>query len=133
MTHDQRHATGAACCGVFTNSEALWEYMLAASMHTGDRVWRFPLWDHFTHIVARDNDEVDVTSHGHGDMYIAGQNCVTAAFLNEFVPCGDWLHMDIRGIMRSSGKDYWYLRRGMSGRPTRTLVEFLSQLVCNRE
>lgn len=41
--------------------------------------------------------------------------------------------MDTYGVMRTDGKDYPYLREGMSGRPTRTLVEFLSQLVCHRE
>lgn len=66
-------------------------------------------------------------------MYRCGEACKVAAFLNEFVPCGDWLHMDTYGVMRTDGKDYPYLREGMSGRPTRTLVEFLSQLVCHRE
>ncbi|VEN51679.1 unnamed protein product, partial [Callosobruchus maculatus] len=38
MTNDMKHALGASASGVWSNSEALWEYMLAASMHTGDRV-----------------------------------------------------------------------------------------------
>lgn len=66
-------------------------------------------------------------------IFRCGQACKVAAFLNEFVPCGDWLHMDTYGVMRTDGVDYPYLRAGMSGRPTRTLVEFLSQLVCHRE
>ncbi|CAH1954149.1 unnamed protein product [Acanthoscelides obtectus] len=132
MTNDMKHSLGAAASGVFSNSEALWEYMLAASMHTGDRVWRFPLWDHFTKLVAHHHD-VDVKTFGRGGAPRCGEACKVAAFLNEFVPCGDWLHLDTYGVMLSNGKDYTYLRRGMSGRPTRTLVEFLSQLVCHRE
>ncbi|CAH1371914.1 hypothetical protein MTP99_013392 [Tenebrio molitor] len=133
MTSDMKKSLGKAASGVFSNSEALWEYMLAASMHTGDRVWRFPLWEHFTHLVARHYESVDVKTYGRGFKPHDGEACRVAAFLNEFVPCGDWLHMDTYGVMYSNGFDYPYLRRGMSGRPTRTLVEFLSQLVCNRE
>ncbi|ERL90512.1 hypothetical protein D910_07860 [Dendroctonus ponderosae] len=132
MTNDMKHSLGASASGVFSNSEALWEYMLAASMHTGDRVWRFPLWEHFTKLVAQHHN-VDVKTYGRGGRPRCGEACKVAAFLNEFVPCGDWLHMDTYGVMRTDGKDYPYLREGMSGRPTRTLVEFLSQLVCHRE
>ncbi|CAH2019747.1 unnamed protein product [Acanthoscelides obtectus] len=125
-------STDTAASGVWTNSEALWEYMLAASMHTGDRVWRFPLWDHFTKMIAG-HHAVDTKTYGRGGKPRCGENNKVAAFLNEFVPCGDWLHIDSYGVMFSTGEDYPYLRRGMSGRPTRTLVEFLSQLVCHRE
>lgn len=133
MTYDMKKSLGKAASGVWSNSEALWEYMLAASMHTGDRVWRFPLWNHFSQLLAQHNSAVDVKTYGRGLPHRDGEACRVAAFLNEFVPCGDWLHMDTYGVMYSNGKDYPYLRKGMSGRPTRTLVEFLSQLVCNRE
>lgn len=132
MTNDMKHSLGASASGVFSNSEALWEYMLAASMHTGDRVWRFPLWDHFTKLISN-HHAVDVKTFGSGGKPRCGGACKVAAFLNEFVPCGDWLHLDTFGVMLSNGKDYPYLRSGMSGRPTRTLIEFLSQLVCHRE
>lgn len=131
MSYDMRASLGGAACGVFSNSEALWEYMLAASMHTGDRVWRFPLWRTFQKQIA-DFHSCDVRTTGRGSPN-SGGSCRVAAFLNEFVPCGDWLHLDIYGIMWSNGKTYKYLREGMSGRPTRTLVEFLSQLVCHRQ
>lgn len=132
MTRAMREALGSGASGCFSNSEALWEYMLAASMHTGDRVWRFPLWKHFTKLVAG-HPHVDVRTSGRGGRHLCGGACKVAAFLNEFVPCGDWLHLDTYGVMLSNGVDYRYLRKGMSGRPTRTLVEFLSQLVCHRE
>ncbi|KAJ9585778.1 hypothetical protein L9F63_002415 [Diploptera punctata] len=59
-----------------------------------------------------------------------GGACKCAAFLRNFVPCGEWMHLDAFGVMYSNGLDEPYLRKGMSGRPTRTLVEFISQLVC---
>lgn len=131
MTYAMRSSLGSGACGVFSNSEALWEYLLAASMHTGDRVWRFPLWETYKHQITR-NHNVDVNTIGRTPIESGGA-CKAAAFLNEFVPCGDWLHIDTFGVMYSNGSDYPYLSKGMSGRPTRTLVEFLSQLVCHRE
>ncbi|KAL3284242.1 hypothetical protein HHI36_018405 [Cryptolaemus montrouzieri] len=126
-----RKSFGQACTVACTNSEALWEYMLAASMHTGDRVWRMPLWKHFTKLLIN-NHECDVKMTGKAkitDSHYGGP-CKVAAFINTFMPCGDWIHLDTMGVMYSTGNDYIYLREGMSGRPTRTVVEFLSQLVC---
>lgn len=37
------------------------------------------------------------------------------------------MHMDIAGVMETSEK-LPYLAKGMTGRPTRTLVEFISAL-----
>lgn len=39
---------GKPACGIFTNSEEMWLMMRNASIHTGDRVWRLPLWNYFT-------------------------------------------------------------------------------------
>jgi Leucyl aminopeptidase len=48
--------------------------------------------------------------------------------VQEFVPKGDWLHLDIAGVMGTT-ENLPYLAKGMTGRPTRTLVEFISSLV----
>jgi len=116
---------GAAATGVFTNNEELYENLRIASIHTGDRVWRMPLWDHFTEKVTT-HDSCDVR-----DIYKStGAPCSCAAFLREFVPPVDWLHLDTFGVNRSDGETWSYLRRGMSGRPTRTVIEFLAQMAC---
>lgn len=41
-------ALGSAAAGVFTNSAALWELMHKAGAISGDRVWRMPLWRHYS-------------------------------------------------------------------------------------
>lgn len=38
-----------------------------------------------------------------------------------------WAHLDIAGVM-SNKDEVPYLRKGMAGRPTRTLVEFAARL-----
>lgn len=57
----------------------------------------------------------------------SGGACTAAAFLREFVTATHWAHLDIAGVM-SNKDEIPYLRKGMSGRPTRTLVEFAAGL-----
>lgn len=57
----------------------------------------------------------------------AGGACTAAAFLKEFVTASHWAHLDIAGVM-SNKDEVPYLRKGMAGRPTRTLVEFAARL-----
>ncbi|XP_075154959.1 cytosol aminopeptidase-like [Haematobia irritans] len=119
-------ALGDAACGVFTNSEILWQQIKHASMHTGDRVWRFPLWSYYTTQVTSGMSS-DVQNKGLGS---GGHPCKAAAFLREFVPCGQWMHIDATNVMMSNGRNFEYLRPGMAGRPTRTLIEFIAQGIC---
>lgn len=133
MTKGIRHGLSTAACGVYSNSDCLWEALRIASVHTGDRVWRMPLFDHYGKKMV--SKSTDLRNHGRkgpglGDGF-GGDPCKAAAFLREFVPCGEWMHLDTYGVMVSDGiTDPSYLRAGMAGRPTRTLIEFLSQFVC---
>lgn len=40
------------------------------------------------------------------------------------------MHVEAYNVMTTNGMDFPYLRRGMAGRPTRTLIEFIAQHVC---
>ena len=128
LTPDMRRTMGSAATGVFTNSDSLWEQIRMAGVHTGDRLWRMPLWDYYNRQVCA-SSAVDIVNDGEGP---GGGACKAAAFLRQFVPCGEWMHLDTRGVMYSDGQDQPYLRVGMSGRPTRTIVEFISHLVCKK-
>lgn len=63
-------------------------------------------------------------------LFRSGGACTAAAFLREFVTSPHWAHLDIAGVM-SNKDEVPYLRKGMSGRPTRTLVEFAAGLAHN--
>ena len=54
-------------------------------------------------------------------------SCTAAAFLHEFVSCKHWAHLDIAGVMENTDH-VLYLGKGMSGRPTRTLIKYLSSI-----
>uniref|UniRef100_A0A3Q2P8N2 Cytosol aminopeptidase n=1 Tax=Fundulus heteroclitus TaxID=8078 RepID=A0A3Q2P8N2_FUNHE len=117
-------ALGSAATGVFTNSDWLWEQLHQASVVTGDRVWRMPLFQHYTKQVT-DSQLADLNNIGKYSR--SGGACTAAAFLREFVTAPHWAHLDIAGVM-SNKDEVPYLRKGMSGRPTRTLVEFAARL-----
>lgn len=126
LTEVMAQGMGSCATGVFSNSEDLWQQMRMAGVHTGDRVWRFPLWKYYNkQMTSQRNVEVQNTGLGKG-----GDPCKAAAFLWEFVPCGEWIHLDAYATMLTDGCEFPYLRKGMSGRPVRTIVEFLAQLVC---
>ncbi|XP_006872555.1 PREDICTED: cytosol aminopeptidase [Chrysochloris asiatica] len=113
-------ALGSSATGVFTNSSWLWNKLFEASIETGDRVWRMPLYEHYTRQVV-DCQLADVNNIG---KYRSGGACTAAAFLKEFVTHPKWAHLDIAGVMTNKD-EIPYLRKGMTGRPTRTLIEFL--------
>lgn len=113
-------ALGSGATGVFTNSSWLWEKLFEASVETGDRVWRMPLFEHYTRQVV-DCQLADLNNIG---KYRSAGACTAAAFLKEFVTHSKWAHLDIAGVMTNKD-EVPYLRKGMSGRPTRTLIEFL--------
>ncbi|XP_067352824.1 cytosol aminopeptidase isoform X1 [Channa argus] len=117
-------ALGSAAAGVFTNSDWLWEQLHKASVVTGDRVWRMPLFQHYTRQVT-DSQLADLNNIGKYSR--SGGACTAAAFLKEFVTAPHWAHLDIAGVM-SNKDEVPYLKKGMSGRPTRTLVEFAAGL-----
>ncbi|CAL1600912.1 unnamed protein product [Knipowitschia caucasica] len=117
-------ALGSAATGVFTNSDWLWGQLQKASVVTGDRVWRMPLFQHYTRQVT-DSQLADLNNVGKYSR--SGGACTAAAFLREFVTLPHWAHLDIAGVM-SNKDEVPYLRKGMSGRPTRTLVEFAAGL-----
>ncbi|KAL1131054.1 hypothetical protein AAG570_012291, partial [Ranatra chinensis] len=107
MRPEMRQTLGIAATGVFSNNDVLYEQMRVASIHTGDR-------------------SVDVGNC----CRILAAPCAAAAFLREFLPPCDWLHMDTYSVNMTEGDTVSYLRRGMTGRPTRTLIEFLAQFAC---
>ncbi|KAJ2954045.1 hypothetical protein O0L34_g2258 [Tuta absoluta] len=120
---------GGAACGCYSNDDDLFCYMEAASSHTGDRVWRMPLWQFYENrVLDCGTADVAVTGvHHFGDS----PNC--AAFLKQFVCDSSWVHLDTYNITYTKGVDFPYLPRGMTGRPTRTVIEFIHQLLADHK
>lgn len=124
LTGSMNVALGSAATGVFTTSPKYWSLLQKAGTETGDRVWRMPVFNHYTKQVV-DSQLADLNNLG---KYVGSAGCcIAAAFLREFVTHPHWLHLDIAGVM-DNRDEVAYLCKGMSGRPMRTLVKFVEQI-----
>lgn len=124
LTGAMNVALGSGATGVFSTTTQYWNLLHDAGVRTGDRVWRFPLFNHYSKQVT-DSQLADVLNIGKH----AGQGgaCTAAAFLREFVTNPNWMHLDIAGTMENKD-EVPYLTKGMAGRPLRTLVEFVNDV-----
>lgn len=41
-------ALGGSATGVFSTSDSSWDAVQSAGYYTGDRMWRFPLWNYYS-------------------------------------------------------------------------------------
>ncbi|XP_076812223.1 cytosol aminopeptidase-like isoform X2 [Clavelina lepadiformis] len=129
LTGEMMVALGAAATGVFANSNSIWDQLHEASVYTGDRVWRMPLFDLYTNQMKpgllADINNVATRAGQYGGACNGGA-CTAAAFLRHFVEKDTpWAHLDIASVMLTNEADLPYLGTGVSGRPTRTLIEFI--------
>ncbi|KAJ2731419.1 hypothetical protein IW152_004563 [Coemansia sp. BCRC 34962] len=133
-------ALGELYTGVFTPSPSLWQHIDRAGATTDEPVWRMPLHDRWDAMLK--SPIADLSNIGcKGE---AGA-CTAAAFLRQFVDgprltppavmreqnndesVPRWAHLDIAGPMEASTSE-GYHHQGMSGRPTRLLIELAKQL-----
>jgi len=116
-------ALGTGATGVFASSSKDFKVLESAGVNTGDRVWRMPLWDHYSKLMKKsplaDLNNISLTP--------GGGSCTAAGFLRQFTSSKNWLHLDIAGVMENEGA-LPYLGSGMSGRPTRTMIQFVQDL-----
>lgn len=136
-------ALGDCVTGIFSNSDPLWNSIKEAGKETGDRVWRLPLFTHYSSQMT-DHDAYDLNNLGKGKgggkikklflsffqnyiFLIHTGSCTAAAFLREFVPKSiNWMHADIAGVMcETSDQSYLGTGAAMTGRPVRTFIEFI--------
>lgn len=124
MSKELMATLGASACGCYSNSDELFCYLDSAAACTGDRIWRMPLWKFYEDRVldVQCADVANTGRHKYGDS----PNC--AAFLKQFVCDFKWVHLDTYNITYTKGYDFPYLGRGMTGRPTRTIIEMMYQL-----
>jgi leucyl aminopeptidase len=112
-------ALGRTTTGLFSNSTALADALLASSAAVGEDLWRLPLT-----LALREQLRSDVA-----DMKNTGERfggAITAAlFLQEFVGTTAWAHLDIAGSATGS-EDAAASTKGGTGVAVATLINFLS-------
>ncbi|XP_054282109.1 cytosol aminopeptidase-like [Macrosteles quadrilineatus] len=119
-------AMGTGASGIFATNETHYRLLHLSGEDAGDRVWPFPFYDDINLANAKAAD------FGNRNMVKGGSTLFGASFLKEFVPPPpvDFMHIDITGTTISNKLfPSTYLRDGYAtGRPTRSLVDFLTKL-----
>uniref|UniRef100_A0A5S6QFZ6 Cytosol aminopeptidase n=1 Tax=Trichuris muris TaxID=70415 RepID=A0A5S6QFZ6_TRIMR len=118
-------ALGCAATGVFSNCDSLWQQMSDAGKVTGDRVWRMPLFKHYSECIV--SNVADLCNTNKSAFKGMAGSCTAAAFLQEFTLCKSWMHMDIAGVMERKAEQQLF-NSNMTGRPLRTLVHCIEKL-----
>ncbi|OSD02808.1 leucine aminopeptidase [Trametes coccinea BRFM310] len=132
LTGSMDYGLGEVYSGVFTNSDSLWNELHAAGEREYDRFWRMPLDEEYGPQIYSSNADLCNTGGKRAGC------CTAALFLKSFVegvepadgaeePSVRWAHLDIAGSMEAS-RGYAYQEKGMTGRPTRALIEFARRL-----
>jgi len=111
-------ALGQEAAGLFSNDDGLAQLVTDAGETTGERVWRFPLWDEYRELI--DSNIADIKNSG-------GRPAGTITggwFLKEFVGETPWAHLDIAGTAYRDDPAP-YLRKGATGVPARLFIEWV--------
>ncbi|KAJ3303289.1 hypothetical protein HDV03_004027 [Kappamyces sp. JEL0829] len=118
LTGSMSVALGEGYAGVFATCDSLWTKLDKAGKESGDEFWRMPLSEVYaSQITSTVADLKNVGGRGAGA-------CTAALFLKSFVPAAlPFAHIDIAGVMQT--KSSGLLSPGMSGRPVRSLLEYI--------
>jgi len=114
-------ALGHHRAGLFSNNDELAKRLITAGEDVDERVWRLPLADSYDREI--DSDAADVKNIGAGR---AGGSIIGAQFLQRFVNCVPWAHLDIAGTAWST-KDAATVPKGATGFGVRLLDRFVAQ------
>lgn len=118
-------ALGNVYSGVFTNDNSLWKSLKHAGRKANDPFWRMPLNEEYHKLIT--SNVADLKNSGGR----SGGSCTAALFVKQFVPRVSknekpfrYAHLDIASVDIAVNDEV--LGNGMSGRPTRSLIEFVS-------
>lgn len=108
-------ALGSHASAMYANDDKLADELAQAAQHSGDKIWRMPLWREY-HAPLKSNfaDMANVGGREAGSV-------VAACFLQKFVNDTPWSHLDVAGSAFHSGAN-----KGSSGRPVPLLFSYLA-------
>ncbi|BCM90755.1 cytosol aminopeptidase [Abditibacteriota bacterium] len=115
-------ALGQEGAGLFSNDDGLSRNLEEAGLETGEKLWRFPLWEEYDDYMkgsASDLKNISAADRRAGSI-------AAAIFLRHFVPKNTpWAHLDIAAV--SHVRDSRLLtERGATGFGVRLILDFLS-------
>jgi leucyl aminopeptidase len=119
LTGAQTVALGDEIGALFASTDELANYFSAASLKSGEALWRMPLYDGYeSHIDSEVADMKNIGKPGKAGAISA------ALFLRRFTGGRPWVHLDIAGPGRCDA-NRGYVTKGGTAFGARTIVEFL--------
>jgi leucyl aminopeptidase len=118
LTGAARIALGPQVIPCFTDDEAMWKELQAASAAASDPLWRLPLWQGYAE--ATESDIADLRNDG--DAWAQAGAVMAALFLQRFAPPTGWLHLDIYA-WNPKGRPGW--PTGSEAQAIRALYQWL--------
>ena len=124
LTGTQVMALGDDTAGLISNDDRLAQGLVAASVATGEPVWRMPLTDYHRELVKSEIADVRNST----EIPVAGM-LTAAAFLEAFVGTTAWAHLDIAGpaytTVRTRRFQPAYQNIGATGFAVRLVTRYL--------
>ncbi|MBD3233438.1 MAG: leucyl aminopeptidase [candidate division Zixibacteria bacterium] len=118
LTGGIKIALGRVGCGVFSPDDSLAEIILGASENTGEKAWRFPLWDEFDRMIESNMADIKNSAGPEGSSITA------AKFLGRFTTDYKWAHIDIANVDYASSDEELF-RKGATGFGIRLLINLI--------
>lgn len=115
-------ALGDTVAGLFSNDDALAERLFSIGEKTGERLWRFPVYEE--HSEAMKSDLADLRNTAKLKRGYAS-SITGAAFLSEFVEGIPWAHIDIAGTGFNDGERRGEVPKYATGYGVRLLWEYV--------
>lgn len=116
-------ALGDLVAGLYANDDRLAGALFASGERTGERLWRFPLYQEYRDSLK--SDFADLRNLSKFKKGYAG-SIVGAAFIQEFVGNIPWAHLDIAGTAWNDGAARGEVPQYATGFGVRLLVDFLT-------
>ncbi|HMO39550.1 MAG TPA: leucyl aminopeptidase [Saprospiraceae bacterium] len=127
LTGSTVRALGYQAAGLFCNNDRLAEQLSRTGEHTGERMWRFPIWDAYKDDIKSDVADVRNLS---GKPVAGGISA--AKFLEVFIDeHTTWAHLDIAGVAFTDSE--FSAQKSATGYGVRLLTDFLETLKAEQE
>ena len=120
LTGAQSIALGPLAAGVFANDEALAARLLSAAEHSGERLWRLPLYDEYLEAIKSQVADVKNSAGRYAGIG------TSAKFLEHFTGDYPWAHIDMAS-MAWSEEDKPARPKGATGYGVRLFTAMLEE------
>lgn len=110
-------ALGGVAAGIFSTDNALLNRMQAASDATGEKLWPLPLFPEYKEAIKSDTADVKNSGGKRGGI---GSSAV---FLQHFVSCPVWAHIDMAGLAFEAKDNPYVPGKGATGFGVRLLTK----------